>query len=185
MFHKHKWRKDWYNNICKNCNNRIVNIWYKNNKIKVKEYNIKNRDKKIEYMKSYKEDINKKKIRDMKYRNENKNKLKEYMRNYYNKHSKRLKLKSKDYYNSEKWKQVDNLHSRKRRALKYTTDDWTINIKSLNKLLEQQDYKCNICGCSLLDIKMITITWKIRDWKHLDHIIPLTKKWLHSINNVQ
>jgi|LGVE01.1.fsa_nt_gb 5-methylcytosine-specific restriction endonuclease McrA len=59
----------------------------------------------------------------------------------------------------------------KRKALKISTDDGTINKKSLESLLIKQNNKCYYCECVLVE-------------KHLDHYIPLSKGGANSIYNV-
>ena len=78
----------------------------------------------------------------------------------------------KKYYEKNKQKFVDNRVKRKYSILEL--NDHTITTDGLDYLLEYQKTKCNICKCDLRRVK-----------KNLDHIIPLSKWWLHSIFNVQ
>lgn len=55
------------------------------------------------------------------------------------------------------------------------TDDGTITTEAIDELLKKQNYKCAICKTSIT----------LRGNRHLDHIIPLSKDGIHSINNVQ
>ena len=81
--------------------------------------------------------------------------------------------KIKQYRLSDHFKMLARIKRAKRRALIKTVDDWTINKDSILDLLEKQNYKCNITWNSLLG------------WFELDHIIPLSKWWLHTISNIQ
>ena len=67
------------------------------------------------------------------------------------------------------------LYESKRRALKLSTSDWTINIEATTELLDKQWWVCNYCGIDIID----------RTSRHLDHIYPLSKWGTHSIDNVQ
>lgn len=81
----------------------------------------------------------------------------------------------KNWDQSIKWKELYRLYRSKKRALIRTTSDWTINYSSTIKILECQDYKCSYCWIDIYD----------RESRHLDHIHPLSKWWIHSIKNVQ
>jgi 5-methylcytosine-specific restriction endonuclease McrA len=54
-----------------------------------------------------------------------------------------------------------------------TSSDWTINLNSINKIIEEQSWLCKNCW---IDIK---------NNYHIDHIYPISKWWLHSIDNIQ
>ena len=69
------------------------------------------------------------------------------------------------------------LHSAKRRALKVTQWDWTITKNSIDELYTKQNHLCAICWCDL-DILP-------SNKRHLDHIYPISKWWLHSLDNLQ
>lgn len=98
-------------------------------------------------------------------------------------------VEKKIYYsnNKEKWgncwkyrttdnaKEYYRLYNANKRAKKRTLSDGTITLSALSIILVQQGWKCNICN---LDIKE-------RKSRHLDHIYPISKWWMHSINNVQ
>lgn len=73
----------------------------------------------------------------------------------------------------EQRRELHNAQDSKRRCIIRKSYDWTITQKSLIKLLEHQKYKCNICKIS------------IKHKKHLDHIMPLSKWWKHTIFNIQ
>lgn len=65
------------------------------------------------------------------------------------------------------------IYRHKRRLLESTQSDGTITKESLSKLNKEH---CYICGGIL--------RWDIPNSVHLDHITPLSKGGLHSINNV-
>lgn len=84
-------------------------------------------------------------------------------------------IKKNKYDNSEIWKELSRIRRAKRRALINNTCDNTINYKLIINLLKQQNYKCNYCWKDILK----------HNSRHLDHIYPLSKWWIHSIKNVQ
>ena len=86
------------------------------------------------------------------------------------------KDKRKEWAQSKNGKLSNANKAHKRRAKMLSSDDGTINISSLNNLKEQQGHKCVYCSC-LLDYETPRAV-------HLDHVIPLTKGGIHSINNV-
>lgn len=65
------------------------------------------------------------------------------------------------------------IHNNLRRERMRVTNDWTINVDSINSLLVKQSSTCNICSKS------------IKEKFDMDHIIPLSKSWPHSIYNIQ
>jgi len=149
-FNKHNTWKFWVSSICKDCM-----------KISSNKYYIKNKDKLLKQSEDY---YNKNKSKVSKRRSlHRKNNLKEY------------KERSAKYYNSERGKEIYRLNNAKRRALKRTTSDWTINIKSVQELLEDQGWVCVYCWVDIID----------RTTRHLDHIHPISKGGVHSIDNVQ
>lgn len=97
-----------------------------------------------------------------------------YNRIHYQKKQDKLKSYQSEY-RKTKWKEIYRLSNSKRRALKISSSDWTINHININNMLIKQNYKCNYCLKDISEHKS----------RHLDHIIPLSKWWLHSINNVQ
>lgn len=94
---------------------------------------------------------------------------------YKNKKDEIRKIQIEYYYSSNIPKELGRLKRAKRRALINNTSDDTINIISTNNLLHLQNYKCNYCKIDIID----------RKTRHLDHIIPLSKWWIHTINNIQ
>jgi rubrerythrin len=76
--------------------------------------------------------------------------------------------------NPKRAEQVRIISANRRWKIK-STSDWTINIKATQELLENQGWVCNLCWVDITD----------RNSRHLDHIIPISKGWPHSIDNVQ
>ena len=80
---------------------------------------------------------------------------------------------------NRKWRlknfEVRRLYSSKYRALKRTTEDWSITINNTKNILDKQWWACNICWLDIIE----------RTSRHLDHIHPLSKWWTHTIDNVQ
>ncbi len=67
------------------------------------------------------------------------------------------------------------INSSNRRGKIKTNSDWTITIKSTQALLNEQGWVCNNCGIDIMN----------RDYRHLDHIHPISKWGVHSITNTQ
>ena len=163
-YHKDKYTKDWFKTKCKNCSNSIFREWRKNNKELANSISLscywKNPKKWRDYSNEYKV--------------KNKDRVIEYK-----------KIYDLEYYTRELVRLRTRINWHKRRLKIKEWNDWTIDIKSVLLLLEKQNYRCPICWISLENLQNIMRTWRISDWKHLDHIIPLCKWWFHSINNVQ
>lgn len=79
------------------------------------------------------------------------------------------------YKSSDEWKEVMRLERHRRRARKLWCDILPITKADIAKLLEEQEWKCNICNCDITD----------RTKRELDHIFPMSKWWAHSLENVQ
>lgn len=119
------------------------------------------------------------KIYSREYYNNNKEKVLNRTKKYYEEH----KFEFKEYYkiyapiyrSSEIWRNKKRIidHNRRIKLLK-KENDWTINEASCNILIEKQNYKCGYCEKEIIDNKS----------RHLDHIIPLSKGWVHTIDNV-
>jgi len=177
LYYKDRTTKDWYKFRCKECsekykNKYIYKEWVKNNrdrvKISVDKYN--NKPSRKEYMKSYHN------------KHYNKENRAEYWKIYKKNNYERIAIKNYKYSKTINWKERHRINQIKRRKLARLTDDWTININSITILLQKQNNKCNICWCKLSLSYWIT---RIIDWKHIDHIVPLSKWWRHSIDNIQ
>ena len=95
----------------------------------------------------------------------------------YKKHKNRIVARRKIYNQTKKAKELAIINSSKRRALKLSTEDGTINRDSLKELRELQNYKCYYCECEL--------NFEAKNEVHLDHHIPLSKGGIHSISNVK
>lgn len=101
--------------------------------------------------------------------------LSKWHKNRYLNEKEKIRFKQKEYSSSDIWRESGRLKRSKKRALIRTTTDNTINIVSTGNLLKEQQYKCNYCKIDITD----------RNTRHLDHIHPLSKWWVHSIKNVQ
>ncbi len=83
-----------------------------------------------------------------------------------------LKERWRIYRQRPDYKLKHRLHQSRRRALINTTDDGTVTKENIEKMLIEQNYRCNECGKKL-------------DKYHIDHKTP--PKWggRHSIKNIQ
>lgn len=159
-FYKDKYTKDWFTSSCIICRKEKWKKWYSENTEKARQiwrdWYYKSRERNIENSRNYK--IN------------NREKVSEYWKRYRKEYYKRWYVKLKSI---ASW--------RNRRKQYNTLSDWSITIQSLDLLLSEQLWKCNHCW--------ILLEWLVSDnwcsWKHLDHIIPLSKWWTHVLSNVQ
>ena len=130
-----------------------------------REYYIKNKEKILSQLREY--------------RQNNKDYFKQYNKEYniinHDKLSEQRKIYYKKYSQTDKAKELKILREWKRRAIKKSTEDGTININTTTNILNEQWWICNYCWLDIMD----------RNIRHLDHIYPLSKWWKHSINNVQ
>ena len=101
--------------------------------------------------------------------------LLERKREYYWENPEIMRKRSSDYFKTEIWAENSRLNWAKRRALKRTTEDWSITIDSTTEMLDNQWWVCNYCWIDIMD----------RRERHLDHIYPLSKWWTHTLDNVQ
>lgn len=154
-------------------------------KIYMKEYM-----KKYQQTKKYKES-QKKRMKKYQQTEQFKKYQREYMkkyrlRDYRIKYNKKYKQENK-----ERLKEYNTIYSReyqrknRRWTQKSWTNDKTITKASLQKLYEYQNKKCKLCWINLEWLKQKLDNWKEKDWKHLDHILPLVRWGIHSIFNVQ
>ena len=163
-FSKDKYAKDSHKSKCKRCCSIINKEWRVLNKEvvnnKARENYCNNREKNIEYSRIYKE--------------KNKERVLEYRKEYTKKYNQRENVKLRY-----------RITSSLRRKIIRETWDWSVSVESVISTLEKQLYKCNICWIDLKTIKLELANWKIIDWKHIDHIVPLSKGWTHTIWNIQ
>lgn len=153
------------NKVCINCKiEKSINEFWK--KIKYKDWinsicKICNRIAFKEYYLNNKEKVSKK--------------TKIYYQEHIYEYKEYFKIYSPKYRNSENWKNKKRIidHDRRIKLLK-KYNDWTINEKSTLQLLTNQDYKCWYCWLDIVN----NIS------RHLDHINPLSKGWIHTISNV-
>lgn len=87
----------------------------------------------------------------------------------------RLLEQHNNYAKTNKWLEVHRLCNARRRKETKKTCDKTINFDNAQSILIEQNYKCNYCSKDITEHKT----------RHLDHIIPVSKWWLHTIKNVQ
>lgn len=121
------------------------------------------------------------------YKKRNKEKISEYWKIYYIKNyekhkAKRILLADKKneymrmYMSTERWRKLREARDAKRRALqKNAFCDWSVTQENLDIILDKQKWLCPYCNRDISDRKN----------RHLDHIIPLSKCWSHTIDNVQ
>lgn len=110
-----------------------------------------------------------------KYRNEckscNSKAKKDYIKNNWDK----IKVKNAEYKRTEIWR-LSCIANNKRRNWKIKAmSDWTITKESIQMLLYMQYNKCPYCNKDIYNYSDM----------HLDHIIPISKWWEHSMYNVQ
>lgn len=160
-FWKHSISKDWLRNICKECRKKEWSLYYKNNKEKRKDYYKNNKEKILNKNREWHEN--------------NKDKHKNLMKKWEENNKEKRKEIKKKFNQTSKWKISNRLKCAKRRKRKIWWDlPSNISYKYIEYLLKEQNYKC-------------AISWQclIKNWYHIDHIIPLSKWWLHSIENIQ
>lgn len=203
FFYKNSAYKDWYINWCKMCKHKyeidnkdkfkiLRSERYQKNKDKIKklqkEYNEKNRDRINERSKSYyRKNKHKRKWERLKpekraymkkyFATVYKDKKREKDRLDYIKHREKRLAYQKWYRKTEEWKLLKRIYWHKRREWVKLTDDWSITMESLKKILIRQNHKCNICWCELNCYLQYSV--------HLDHIYPLSRGWKHVLDNVQ
>lgn len=109
-----------------------------------------------------------------KWKLDNRKKILQSYKEYHKKTKEKIKLRCKEYNQRPEVKYANRIRSSKRRRKLNVVSDGTVTIVATLQLMESQKWKCKICGCYLRWIEY-----------HLDHIIPLARWWLNSINNVQ
>lgn len=88
---------------------------------------------------------------------------------YYINNKDNILKKQKEWYYNNKHNVILKKNIRKRRIEKVS--DWTVTYNNINIKLDLQNNKCIYCKSILIE-------------KHLDHIHPISKWWLHTIWNV-
>ena len=203
-FHKQSRSTDGLGNVCKNCkriqdkeyreqNKEKIDLkskeYRKNNKEKIalkdKKYSEQNKEviskKRKEYRERNKEQLAER--RKQKYHSASeeeialrKKKKKDYLKNAPEHVKQRKREYDKKYFASERGKNVLKNSLHKRRAQMLSSCDNTITLDALENLVKEQNYTCKWCNKPL--------NYELPKQIHLDHIIPLAKGGIHSIDNV-
>ena len=153
-------QKDGHTARCKECISDDSSEYYQINKEKVyersKEWIQKNREYVRERDRKYrKEHLEQDKAKDKRYRDSHKEKLAE--------KGKRYRETHKDYFYNK---------ARERKNSQLLRSDGTVTLEAEQKLLKTQNNLCDYCGDD------------ISKKKHLDHILPLDRGGMHTIDNV-
>lgn len=109
------------------------------------------------------------------YQKENREKLLEYWKDYRENNKEKIAKKQKEYEQSKIGRIKRNLIWNKRRARLISQSDWTLDWNSdfIINMLIKQDNACVLCNCN------------IANKYDIDHIIPISKWWIHWISNIQ
>lgn len=156
--------------------------YYIANKKRLNEYQKEYNKWKEEKLKIYKK-LYRKKNREIllekekKYRKNNREYLNIKYREYRKNNKKKIALANRKYNKTEGAKINHKIYKWYRSALKKSSSDWSITSEGLVKILEKQNYLCNMCW--------VFLDKSIKKFVQLDHIIPLSKWGTHSIKNVQ
>ena len=168
-FSKQSRNPTWLRHICKQCGSK-----YRASRIdKINEYKKKNR----KYILQYQKEHNKKYRESWALRlrcEKNRDKQRWWTKKRRENNIEKRKQYAHNHNQKPETKFLHRLVSSKRRSKINGTDDKTITAKTTLQLLDKQEWKCKICNCNLKECEY-----------HLDHIIPLSKWWLHTILNVQ
>jgi len=186
-FPKRKDSLDGYRGQCYPCINAIKKDYISKNKEhftkKRKEWETENKETlkkaKKEYYIANKEHILKRiKLHQSEHREEKITYLVEYRKN----HKQLIAQKRKKKYleNRENYlisnRERLRISTLKRRAIKKSTEDGTVNRESLSALKIKQNYKCYYCKEKL--------DFSSKNGTHLDHVQPLSKGGVHTLDNV-
>lgn len=95
-------------------------------------------------------------------------------REYYYAYRDKLLEYSRQYKKSDKYKLYKVNDKHKRRQIEQYSDN-SVTQESLDDMLLTQNSLCNICKCNIEN----------RSSRHLDHIYPISRWWLHTITNLQ
>jgi len=85
------------------------------------------------------------------------------------------RIAKQEYRTTYKWSEGRRLERSRERAKAYNVIIEDIGIKAIEKLLMKQSFECAECWKDLSD----------RNKRHLNHIKPLAKWWIHWIDNLQ
>lgn len=184
---KSKTKKEYYSNYYyKNIKHKkeVSHKYYLNNsekiKIDVKNWQNDNKDKYIIMRKEYCFNNNEKlKIKSKIWRIKNRDIIRKKRKLWYLKikSNKDYQEKRREYRKTQGCKISKRISNHIRNTNKRNTSDGTINKINLSDLLLKQSNKCNICGANLNLLENRKV--------HLDHIVPLSKGGIHTIDNVQ
>lgn len=160
-FYSNKSRRDGFSVYCKDC--------IKNDS---REYNERNKKQCKERLQKWREE-NPEKVKEQnrRWREENPDKEFEKQKRYRETHEEQLYLKGKKY--REEHRDYFYNKARERKLSQKALSDGTVTLEAEQFIYDEQNGKCAYCGCDLNE-----------SGKHLDHIIPLSKGGLHTINNV-
>lgn len=159
---------------CKQCDSiekkKYKKKYYEKNKDKIlensREYRKKYYSERKEYYKKYKKEY---------YKN-NKEKMNDATKQHYIDNKKWYKEYQKEYRKTEKYKiSTKNTNHNRRKQIKNTNKKERITLEQWQEILKLQNNKCIGCGREFNDELKPT----------LDHIIPLSKGGLHTIDNIQ
>ena len=163
---KLQWQRKWYKS--EKWKEAMIR-WYKNPKRAITElkyrssekYRIWNLKRAKKYYQTIKDSEEFKKKRSEKY--------KIYIENNYDKVVKSRRMASRRYKKTPNWKMVFNLNRHKRRVLQ--RDDDACTKKEWIDILKANNYSCKYCWSG--------------DNIEIDHIIPISKWWNHTKENLQ
>ena len=125
------------------------------------------------HQKNYKKNRTKIRAYQKKYYDKNKRYHMEKTQRWRKKHLDEYKDYQKKYRKSKEGKLLLSLHRHKRRAKMISTSDGSVTKQAIEGMFIGQNYKCNLCGEN------------IRENYHIDHILPLSKRGTHTIENIQ
>lgn len=94
---------------------------------------------------------------------------------YYSENKEKYNIKMREWSKTEKWRIVDWNKKHRRRELIKRWNDLTVTQEALDDMLLMQNSLCNNCKVNIEN----------RSERHLDHIYPLSRWWLHTITNLQ
>ncbi len=177
-FYKNK--RGWIKSICKLCDNARNKKWRAKNKEKAKElgkkWRTENKEKRRKYNKKYAPEYRKKnreKVNKLarKGHERHKEKNNERARKYHQLNKEKINARKKEYIkNRPDIVKIKN-ENRRNRINRPVEPNKKITAEKWNKICEIWEYKCAYCGCTPKVLCM-------------DHVIPVSKNGLHSIDNI-